>query len=119
MSFSTIRNRPPNSTKRFILQQIINNNVEKDSNIVTVYGPYPYGSSQDRQETLNQNRPLYFLLNLTDVIGIDKTLRVDTLRFYMTDILSNTNITIQFGVFRLTDGLLLVTILHTKIIPRE
>lgn len=48
MSFSTIRNRPPNSTKRFILQQIINNNVEKDSNIVTVYGPYPYGSSQDR-----------------------------------------------------------------------
>lgn len=71
---------------------------------MTVYGPYPYGSSQDRQETLNQNRPLYFLLNLTDVIGIDKTLRADTLRFYMTDILSNTNITIQFGVFRLTDG---------------
>ena len=101
-SFSTIKNRPPNSTKKI---QVIEKVIEKlESGIITHYGPYPYGVTNDRQDTVFIDTPMYMLINLIDKIGIYQTLQFDTLRMYITNLNNNTSVKIQFGIFRLKDN---------------
>lgn len=100
-SFSTIKNRPGNTASRI---QVINTTVvQPENNIVMTYGPYPFGVTEDKSDILHQNRPLYMLINLHDTVGVYQTLRFDTIRIYVTNLVGNTSIKLQFGVFRLND----------------
>ena len=102
-SFSTVRNRTPNSTRS--VTTIINKIEVKPepNNEVYCCGPYRFGSTQDRKEDLPSNRPLYMLLNLIDWIGLDKTIVFNRMRIYISEF-GPANIMLQAVVYRLTSG---------------
>ena len=100
-SFSTIKNRPPNSTKKIqVIEKVIENPV---NNVITHYGPYPYGVTNDRQDTVFIDTPMYMLINLIDLLGVYETLQFDTLRLYITNLRTNTNPSVTLAqVYRST-----------------